>query len=180
MEKQLEAKTKTYSNLQKELEKVENRYIQLDLVKSVRSEIDTILTDDSIYFENVVKTRIIKKPNNLYEGSVLLPDKSVSYINLSDRELTDNEREFLDLGINLHLDSKFNKCVRVTELELLHQSISKLEEDGYVTCSTDLRPVAAEAWGGGGQGASCPPPPHRKTCGGKYVFLPPHLRRVGG
>ena len=35
VEKQLEAKTKTYSNLQKELEKVENRYIQLDLVKSV-------------------------------------------------------------------------------------------------------------------------------------------------
>ena len=33
--------------------------------------------------------------------------------------------------------------------------------------------------GGGGAGGGGQVAPHRKTCGGKHVFLPPHLRRLG-
>ena len=86
-----------------------------------------------------MKNRILNKLNKLYSGQLLLPDKSVSFINLSSRELSTEEKEFLDLGLNVHLGSNFNKCAKLTELELVYQSISDLEKRGHVEVNPDLR-----------------------------------------
>ena len=111
----------------------------MNLGKDLRESIDTDLIDDYIYQSHVIKNKTVKKLNALYGGTVLLPNKSVSFVNLSSRELDSQEKEFLDLGLNVHIAQKFDKVDKITELELLYQSISKLETSGAVETTPDLQ-----------------------------------------
>ena len=146
VEKQVEKERKTLNRLEQEAEKNESKYLNLALSENIRANLDQLLKYESAYSDNLVKNRILNKLNKLYQGQILLPDKSVSFVNLSSRELSLNEKEFLDLGLNVHLGSKFNKCVKLTELELVYQSVTALEKQGHVEVNPDLRPqLLAEA-----------------------------------
>ncbi|XP_076047362.1 uncharacterized protein LOC143028892 [Oratosquilla oratoria] len=81
-----------------------------------------------------------KKLNRLYGGPLLLPQRSEAYINLSDHTLTEAQKELLDLGLNCHLQPKFEKVDKAAEMELLLQSLFQLQKDGKVTVSSDLQP----------------------------------------
>lgn len=146
VEKQIEKELESLKRLEQEVEKNENKYQNIDLDADIRADLNKLLKEEQIYFENVTKNRVLNKLNRLYRGQILLPDKSVSFVNLSSRQLSANEKEFLDLGLNVHLGSKFNKCIKLTELELLYQSITDLEKKGKVDVNPDLRPqLYAEA-----------------------------------
>ena len=146
VEKQLEKELESLKRLEQEVEKNENKYQSIHLDADIRADLDKLLKDEQIYFDNVVKNRVLSKLNRLYKGQILLPDKSVSFVNLSSRQLSINEKEFLDLGLNVHLGSKFNKCIKLSELELLYQSVTDLERKGKVDVNPDLRPqLYAEA-----------------------------------
>ena len=146
VERQIEKELESLKRLEQEVEKNENKYQNIDLDADIRADLNKLLKEEQIYFENVIKNRVLNKLNRLYRGQILLPDKSVSFVNLSSRQLSANEKEFLDLGLNVHLGSKFNKCIKLTELELLYQSITDLEKKGKVDVNPDLRPqLYAEA-----------------------------------
>ena len=53
---------------------------------------------------------------------------------------THDEKDFLNLGVNCHLSGKTEFCQKNTELELLYQDITRIEKDGKVVVSPDLRP----------------------------------------
>ena len=112
----------------------------------VRADINRALKDEQNYFDNLVKNRVLNKLNKLYRGQIVLPDKSVSFVNLSSRQLSTDEKEFLDLGLNVHLGSKFNRSIKLSELEVTYQAITDLEKRGFVEVNPDLRPqLLAEA-----------------------------------
>ena len=139
IEAELKKKEASVQNLTIQLKRADSEYNDLNLNDELKKNIDKTLGEDLCYQNHVVKNRTLKKLNALYEGTVLLPDKTVSYVNLSSRELDEDEKEFLDLGLNVHVGRKFDKAVKITELELLYQSISKLESSGAVETTPDLQ-----------------------------------------
>ena len=94
-----------------------------------------------MYYDQVVKQRVLRKLNRLYGGRVLLPNPSDCYINLSSVQLTDAQKRYLNLGLNFHVQSKFVPYEKNVELELLYQSITRLREAGKVSVGDNLRPL---------------------------------------
>ena len=109
-------------------------------MRPVRDPIDKAIHDENVYYDNVVKRRVTKKLNRLYGGSVLLPDACDSFLNLSKKTLTRDQKEFLNLGTNCHVGSKFKSVDKTSELELLFQSILKLGDERKVDINPNLKP----------------------------------------
>ena len=146
VEKQIDRECEISKTLEQETAKYELKYINLDISDKFCGDINRWLQTEQSYFDTLVKNRVLNKLNKLYSGQILLPDKSVSFVNLSSRQLNTSEKEFLDLGLNVHLGSKFNKCEKLAELESTYQSITALEKRGLVDVNPDIRPqLLAEA-----------------------------------
>ena len=60
-------------------------------------------------FTDVKKTKILKKLNNLYNGSIHIKEDINYFLNLSNYTLNENEKNFLNLGLNMHINSKYDK-----------------------------------------------------------------------
>ena len=96
----------------------------LDLKISIFDALDVILRNT----DNAVKSTILKKINSLYHGydvkvqdkCFCLKDSRDSFINLSSYVLSKEEREFLNLGLNCHIEPKYDKLYKKVELEVLY------------------------------------------------------------
>ena len=88
--------------------------------------------------DNVTKARILKKLNNLYGGKLIFKTQQKAFINLSSHNIDPDEEEFLNLGLNFHIQPKYDKLHKQTELELLYENILKLNSDGKVLIHNSL------------------------------------------
>ena len=89
--------------------------------------------------ENSEKCNIIKKLNSLSRRNILLPDKNECFINLSDHNLTESEKEVLNLGINCHIQKRFDPIDKKVEMEMLYTSLLKLQEDNKIRINRNLK-----------------------------------------
>ena len=94
----------------------------MELKKPINDALSKILNNS----DSVVKAKTLKKLNSLCHGNNINNDKNIhhknnvnSFINLSHYELTNNEKTFLNLGLNCHLQPKYDKLHKKTELEVL-------------------------------------------------------------
>ena len=85
------------------------------------------------------RQNILKKLCKLYKGNIILPNLKDNYVNLSKLNLTNDQKEFLNLGPNCHLKTRFDPVNKKTEIEMLFQSISKLQTEGKITVDPNLR-----------------------------------------
>ena len=125
VERELHSKRKQKENLELQerecSEHIKSFACDHDLKTTVCEALDAILNN----YDNIVKTRTVKKLNELYYGrSITDKNKSIcvksdihSFINLSDYELSSDEKEFLNLGLNCHLQPKYDKLHKQTEIE---------------------------------------------------------------
>ena len=126
-------------------------------------ECETILEDIFANHRRTEETKILHKLNKLYHGSVLLKEDTDKFVNLSKHVLSQSEKEFLNLGTNCHISSGFNAFTKKVELEVLYESLLKLQNNGVVTLEPGLRDqLRAEA--------------SKKRSGGKCKILTPELR----
>ena len=88
--------------------------------------------------EKVQKIRTMKKLNELYNGQVLLKENVNSFVNLSNHELTPTEIEFLNLGLNYHIQPKYDKLHKATEMEMLYNQLTELESKNTITIDPRL------------------------------------------
>ena len=79
-----------------------------------------------------MRTRVQRKLAKLYGGNIVLPESQDCFINLSDYELNDDEKELLNLGLNCHYLPKQSRQRKKAELELLYQQICQLARAGKV------------------------------------------------
>ena len=107
----------------------------------IDSELSRILSNT----DNVVKARILKKLNDLKNGNNVNTDGNTniktnvnSFVNLSDYDLTNNEKGFLNLGLNCHLQPKYQELHKKTELEILYQNLLKLDAQKIITIKPNL------------------------------------------
>ena len=140
--RELELKEDIFLSLKSE----ENHQLQIvnnnniDCV-AVLSELDVMLSNS----ETVQKSRTLKKLNDLYNGHILIKEDVNCYLNLSSHELSENEKQFLNLGLNFHLQSRYDKMHKKTELEILYDNLLKLQDKNKINISPGLQEqLAAE------------------------------------
>jgi len=95
----------------------------------------------------------------------VLKTNTNSFVNLSDHHLTNDETEFLNLGLNYHIQPKYDKLHKETELEVLYDSLIELNKKNTISLNPNITTqLAAEST------------KHRNP---KYnSSIPPHLRRA--
>ena len=91
----------------------------------VQAALDLILHNS----DRVQRTTVTKKLNNLYHGQVYIKEGVDSFINMSDYQLNPIEKEFLNLGLNYHLQPKYDKLHKETELEVLYNNLCNLDKE---------------------------------------------------
>ena len=70
--------------------------------------------------DNVLKSNILKKLNKLYNGQIYLKGEVNSFVNLSNYELSTDEKDILNLGLNYHIKNKYNELEKSVEKECLY------------------------------------------------------------
>ena len=116
----------------------ESKYLILNALKNI--------TDNH---NEVTKVRIIKKLNSLYSGyhcfnnkehgsRVMLKEQADRLINLSNYTLTKDEIDFLNLGVNCHLQPKYDHLTKKTEIEMLYHNIIDLEEKNDLIVNSNI------------------------------------------
>ena len=85
------------------------------------------------------KRKIIRKLNNLASRSIFIREKSDCFLNLSNYELSNVEKEVLNLGLNCHLQSKFDPVDKRVEIEMLYTSLVKLKNDDKIDININLK-----------------------------------------
>ena len=141
--------------------KIEEFQCDSSIKNNVGNALQSILDNSA----RVQKNRILKKLNNLYRGQVVLKDKINSFINLSDHDITPGEAEFLNLGLNYHIQRKYDKLHKMTEIEMLYNKLLDLQKKNDISLDSKIvNELAAE---------SCK---HRNT---KYIStVTPNLKKA--
>ena len=146
--------------VERELESKDNQKIELEQqIETARNIIDTFVCNDELKspvddalrgilsnYENVVKTRTVKKLNTLYHGrfvtnsanSICVKKDIDSFLNFSNYQLSSIERDFLNLGLNCHIQPKYDRLQKQTEIETLYQSLLHLEEKKEISIKQEL------------------------------------------
>ena len=135
------------------------------LAEDRHQQIKTALHNLREHSREIAKSNILKKLNHLYNGTITLPQQSDGYINLSKHILTEQQKQVLNLGLNCHLQPKFDETDKKAELEMLYESILNLNKQGKITINPSLHEqLQAEGT------------KHRSRKPSQ--LLPPHLRQA--
>ena len=94
---------------------------------------------DGQYYVSLMKALIIatmlaalRLPKSYHAsmgGDIKLGESQQGFVNLSSVELTDAQRELLNLGLNCHVLTPNSLTEKKAELELLYQDIIRLEKE---------------------------------------------------
>ena len=140
---EISSKKKIMSRLEQEQRQLKtniyNSGHDRDSINQLFTELDLFLENS----ENIQKTIILKKLNNLYHGQIVLKDDTNCFINLSNHPLTPNQKQFLNLGMNYHLNPKYDKLHKETELEILYDGLLKLQTNNKITIDPRLPSLLA-------------------------------------
>ncbi|XP_076043851.1 uncharacterized protein LOC143026947 [Oratosquilla oratoria] len=139
MEEEIIEKKSKIPELLEQLEDTQRRYEDLELDITLKQKTQSALDDVITTHHQVGRTRILKKLSRLYGGTLAIPQSSPSFINLSNEILTEDQIEFLNLGINCHLKPKYNQINKKVEIAALFEDICKLEKEGKISVNQDLQ-----------------------------------------
>ena len=122
--------------------KIDEFQFNLEAKNNVKLNLDQMLMN----FDNSENAKIVKKLNNLYNGHLVLKEEKKSFLNLSNYQLSPVEEDFLNLGLNLHIQSKYSKLHKHVQMELLYQNLVKLEKEQKLVMNPRLKELmSAEA-----------------------------------
>ena len=132
VKREIKTKEKTLQSLLDKkdtiLWQIESFEVEERLKCSIGKSLDLILQNS----DRAKKLGIIKKLNKLYNGQIILKNEINRFVNLSSHQLTSNEKEFLNLGFNYHIQPKYSKLHKQTELESLYNTLTGLENQRQI------------------------------------------------
>ena len=85
--------------------------VSTELKDELEQALSTILRDH----DELARTRVLKKLSHLYKGDIFAPKEANGFVNLSSVQLTRDQEQFLNLGINCHYFPKFDSVTKKTE-----------------------------------------------------------------
>ena len=138
IQRELKNKTEILENLSSEEKIIRTEIDDFEFDHQLKMKVDDELNNILEFYENETRKNILKKLNNLYNGRIFVKDNSVSFVNLSNRVLDSNEIAFLNLGLNFHLQPKYDKLLKQVELEVLYQNLVDLENKRKISIHNNL------------------------------------------
>ena len=80
-----------------------------------------------------------KKLCRLYGGWIPLSKPPAGFVNLSSKQLSDDQKDFLSLGINQKVAPKYDQIHKKAELELLYQDVISLRDQRKINVNPDIK-----------------------------------------
>ena len=118
----------------------------MDADGEIKGKIDDALSTILSDHDEVAKSRVFKKLSHLYKGDICTPNEAQGFVNLSSVQLTPDQEEFLNLGVNCHYYPKFDSVTKKTEIAILFEDLCKLKDEGKVHLDSGLqRELQAES-----------------------------------
>ena len=131
------AETKRRS-LEKEAAQLNSTLVN-EISPNILPKIIDAITNNGTNLNINCRHKMVRKLNKLYKGEVMLPEENKHYINLSSYELSETEQSFLNLGVNVHVQTQVDKYKKKVEFEILYEDITRLENDNILTVNPNLR-----------------------------------------
>ena len=139
VERQLEAGKQELVKLREENEQRRTTITNTITDETLRSNILQTISNNAAKVRQQTQRTMLRKLQKLYGGPVLLPQGKQCYINLTQRNISPEEEEFLNLGLNCHTYSKFDPYKKKVELEILYNNILGLQKNGTVDINPNLK-----------------------------------------
>ena len=136
---EIKKKKRILEELNQKIDEASKAYQELDISAALRRRTDCALSDLAQTHEQAVRTSILRKLSSLYGGQIFLPEQRDSFVNLSSHILTEDEKDFLNLGLNCRIYSKHNQQDKKAELELLYEQICGYHKDGKLQVNPDIQ-----------------------------------------
>ena len=138
IQREIKQNDRTLCRLSEELEDVKYALDQCNLDSELRNKVFNTLQDILQNSDRIQKCIVLKKLNKLYNGEIMLKGETSCFINLSDHILSQAEKDFLNLGLNFHIQPKYNKLHKQTEIEALYGSLLELQKNKKITINPRL------------------------------------------
>lgn len=139
LQRQIRIKEEEELHIQQQLRDLRSELSSYNLDADLKQNIEETLEQIQQQARRRTQSSTVKKLNILYRGRIFLPNQSDGFINLSRIILSDKQKEVLNLGLNCHYQPKFDKLDKKAELEILYDSLLKLEEKGKLSINPDLQ-----------------------------------------
>ena len=98
-----------------------------------------VITDNSRKLDASCKQTMVKKLSKMAQCDVVLPEVNDRYVNLSDYELSEAEKTFLNLGLNCHVQTPVDPFRKKVELEVLYENILSLKDSKVADVNPNIR-----------------------------------------
>ena len=139
VEEEVDRKKELLRNLYSEYSETYKTFENLQLANDVRDNAVAALKNLEIAHTEIVRTRVQRKLAKLYGGHIVVPENKDCFINLSDYQLKEDEKEVLNLGLNCHYLPKSSRQRKKAEIELLYQQICQLAGSGKLEVNPDIQ-----------------------------------------
>ena len=136
---QINEKQKLVKQLKGRLEKLREELERENIEESVRKDLENHLELSANNCQHANQVKTIKKLTKLYGAQVNIPDGKEGYVNLSSIELTESQKDLLNLGLNCHFQCKYDPLDKKAELEVLYQDILRLQKEKKVEVHQNLK-----------------------------------------
>lgn len=139
VEEEITRKKQDLRSLYVDYSKAYDEFAEFDLATDLRADALAALKNLELVHTETVRTRVQRKLVKLYGGNVVVPENKGCFVNLSDYELNDDEKELLNLGLNCHYLPRLSRQRKKAEIELLYQQICQLARTGKVEVNPDIQ-----------------------------------------
>ena len=140
VEQEIKEKKEAANTLKTELDALHHTWNTASVPDHLRTAINEKLATLQTQHRRKEESTVIKKLSRLYGGNIKLPRPTAGYINLSNTDLTPDQEELLNKGLNCHYQTKPRPHRKRLEIEVMLDDIHKLEKAGKVRTSPDLQP----------------------------------------
>ena len=135
-------------NLNEQKEKLEQSereagFLELNLREEIREDLWQPIKEKLNQFESSLEAeascRIVSKLNRLYRDSLVFPQETKFFLNISTTTLTPQQENLLNMGSKCHIKQKIDPIRKKVECEILYDSLLKLEEKNLVNINENLQ-----------------------------------------
>ncbi|XP_076037506.1 uncharacterized protein LOC143022964 [Oratosquilla oratoria] len=135
----MDYKKQQLNGLKLELDEAVQVFDKCNTTTDLRSKIEGPLQHSISMHTNATETRVQKKLSRLYGNKMFLPKYTDGFVNLSNYQLSENQKEFLNLGLKCNYMPQFKKAEKTAELELLYRNLCNLRKEGKIQLNPDVK-----------------------------------------
>ena len=138
LQREIEHANNDLADIEKEAMEIKAN-LEQNLDPGLLSNIFEVITDNSTKLDASCKQTMVRKLSQMAQCEIALPEVNDRYVNLSDYELSEAEKAFLNLGLNCHVQTPVDPFRKKVELEVLYENILELKDSKVADVDPNIR-----------------------------------------